>query len=107
MAIVTGIAAGDVRWVFAGCNRAIVTTRAAAQDLRVIDADHGRKEVRRVAILTNVRRLHMVGDFADCINAIVATDAVVDDVGVIEKRRQPAVRLVTVITLLCGGNVIH
>ena len=47
----------------------------------------------------------MVGVFADRIGSIVATKAIVRNIGVIEIRRNPASRRVTVVAGVAAGDV--
>lgn len=53
MAIVTGVAAGDVCRILARRNVAIVTGAASANDLCVVDPANGREYVRVVAVFAH------------------------------------------------------
>lgn len=54
MAIVARITAHNMRWMLADCRYSIVTRITGTDDLCVIDAEHWRKHVCVMAVLTNV-----------------------------------------------------
>lgn len=84
MAIIAGVAAGDVRRVLPGCCDAIVAGSARTEDLCVIDGIGGRKYVGVVAVLTYAAGLNMRGVFAGGIDTVVAVNAIIRDSRVIE-----------------------
>ena len=84
MAIVAGIAAGNMRWVFADGSNSVVAGTASTNDLGVVDCQHRRKNIGAVAVLTDVRCLNVGWIFANCLGAIMAADAVAGDIHVIE-----------------------
>ncbi len=105
MTIVTVIAAGDMRGVFAGRRDAVMAGAASAQYLCVIDRKRGRPNIRRVAVLADIACLDVRRSFTCCINAIVAADAVARDVDVIEVRRQPGDRRMAVVAVVTASDV--
>lgn len=84
--VIAGIGTGDMRWVLARRDDAVVTGAAHSDDLGVIHGHHWREDVSRVAIFTYVRCLDMCGAFSGCINAVMAADAVPGDIHMIEIR---------------------
>jgi len=66
---------------------AIVAGTAGADYLRVIDGQHGREPVRRVAIFTDICRLNVSGILASRVRTVVTADAISSDIDVIEVRR--------------------
>lgn len=58
-----------------------------------------------MAVLANIAGRNVVGIFADRIGSIVATRTIVRNIGVIEIRRNPASRRVTVVTGVAAGDV--
>ena len=84
--VIAGIAAGDMCWMLADRSDAIVAGAAGAYYLGVIDRQHGRKQIRRVAIFADIGRLNVGGVLADCIRAVVTADAIARDIDVIEVR---------------------
>ena len=107
MTVVTGITAGEVGRVFAGCNDAVVTGITGANDLRVIDGKHRREDIRVVAILANIARLDMCQVLAGRLHAIVAVDAIPGDVQVVKIRRQPPVSGMAVVTSIPAGQMVE
>lgn len=88
--VIAGIAAGDVRRMFAdGCD-AVVAGTAITDDLCVIDSKDRRKNIGRVAVLAHITGLDVCRTFADSLDPIMAIDTIAGDVHVIEVRRQPA-----------------
>ncbi len=86
VAVVAGIAAGEVRRVFAGCNYAIVTGATGADDLGMVDAKHGRKYVGVVAVLANVAGLNMRKVLANGVHAVMAINAATGDIQMVKIR---------------------
>ena len=58
-----------------------------------------------MAVLTDIRRIHMRGVLAGGVSAIVATEAVSRDIGVVEDGRYPERAGMTVIALFARNNV--
>ena len=105
MAILAGIATGNVRRVLARGDDAIMAGVAASYYLGVINSHHRREHIRGVAVFTNIRRLNMCRVFADRLSAVMAAETVTDDVYVIEIRGQPACCAVTVVAGVAAGYV--
>lgn len=105
MAIVTVVAAGDMRRMFARGDGAVVAGAASTNDLRVV---HG---VGRcpgnivVAVLTHIGGLDVCRVLAGGFDTVVASGTVGDDIDVIEIGRQPCHRGVAVIALATRGDV--
>lgn len=105
VAVIAGGAAGDMGWVLANRNVAIVARDTRADNLAVIDFHDGYKDVRRMTVLANIRRLNMRQTLARRVGAIVAAEAVTADVDMIKVGGNPANRAVTVIAGIATGNV--
>ena len=84
MAIVAGVATRNMRWVLADGSDAVVAGTASSYYLRVINGQHGRKQIGRVAILADIGCLNVRWVLADCLCTVVATDAIAGDIDVIE-----------------------
>lgn len=54
MAVITGVAALHMRGVLASRDCAVVATVAGSNHLRVINRKYGRKNIRVMAVLTNI-----------------------------------------------------
>jgi len=88
---VVAVVAG--RWVI-GCfthrQCAVVTARARAEHLRVIDLGCGREQCRRMAVLADIRRKDVSRVLTDCVDTVVAAHAITGDSEMIEgKNRKP------------------
>lgn len=105
MAIVAGIAAGNMRRMLANGSDTVMAGTATANDLGVIDGDYGCPYRRVMAIFTNIGGLYMREVFAGCVRSVMATDTVTCDVYMIEVCWHPCGRDVTVITGVAAGNV--
>ena len=88
MAVVTGVAALEMRRVLPGGDGPVVTGAADADDLRVVDRIRRRPGDVVVAVLADVRRVQ-VGQrvFARRADAVVAAGTVVENIVVIEVGR--------------------
>jgi hypothetical protein len=86
VAVVAGIAAGEVRRVLAGCNYAIVTGATGADDLGMVDAKYGRKYVGVMAVFANVAGLNVRKVLANGAHAVVAVNAATGDIQMIKIR---------------------
>lgn len=86
MAVVAGVAARNVGWMFASGNNTIVAGSAGTDDLRVVNGENGRKEVGCVAVLTNIAGLNVVQVLANCIGPVVAACATAGNADVVEIR---------------------
>ena len=87
MAIITGIAACNVSWIFSGCGHAIVTRATGTDDLSMVDGADRCPDVGGVAVLADITRLNVCEVLARRIVAVVAVNAVIRDIYVIEVRR--------------------
>ncbi len=105
MAIVAGIAAGNMRRMLADSSDTVMAGTATADNLGVIDGDHRCPYRRVMAIFTNIGRLYMRKVFAGCVRSVMATDTVTGDVYMIEVCWYPCGRDVTVVTGVAAGNV--
>jgi len=59
MAVITIIAAADMRCMLAGCNNTIMARAAGTNDLRVVDSDGRLKSHCTVAVLADICCLHV------------------------------------------------
>ncbi len=105
MAVVTGIAAGNMRRRLADSNYTVVTGITGSHYLGVIHCHHGGKHVRCVTVLADIRCLNVCRILANRVRAIVTAGAVTGDIHVIEIRRQPADRTVTVVAGVTARNM--
>ena len=92
MAIVAGIAACDMCWMFACRNDAIMTAVAGTDDLRVVNGEDRRKYVGVVAVLANITGLDVCQVLADGIDTVVAVNTLARDVQMVKSGWQPAYR---------------
>ncbi len=102
MTVVTIVAAGDVRRVFASCRHAIVSRAAGAQNLCMVNGECWRVGHSAVAILANVGGLDVRWSLAGGCDAIVTGDAIANDAGVIEKGGQPTSNIMAIVALIVG-----
>lgn len=107
MAIVTGVATGEMGGMFAGGYDAIVTGVAGTDDLRVINGEHRREYVGVVAVFTDISCLNVRLAFACCLHTVVAVDAISADIQVVEICWQPSGRRVAVVASIAAGQVIQ
>jgi hypothetical protein len=105
MAIVTVVATGDMRRVFAGGGCTIVTSSASSQDLGMINIECRRPGVRVVAILANISREYVVGILSRGLNPVMATDTVSSDVDMVKVGWNPAGRRVTIVAGIAAGDM--
>ena len=105
MTVIAGITTGDVRRVFAGGGDTIVAGAAGAKHLRVIDSVRRHPQGVVMAVLAEVGCTDMGQVFTGRLSAVMTRRTVAGDPGVIERRRQPGSRRVTVITGITTGDV--
>lgn len=105
MAIITGIATDDVRRIFAGRNRAVVTGRTGADYLRVVHDVRRHPEHAVVAVLAHGRGLNMGGVLAGRVRAVMAARAITGDADVIEIRRDPGDRRMAVVAGIAAQDM--
>lgn len=106
VAIVTLIAAGNMGWVLACSDGAIVATFTGANDLGVVHGSCRGEDNNRMAILADVGCGDMGRIFADCIYSVVAARAIGCNVCMIKIGWCPGNGGVAVITSIAACNVI-
>lgn len=92
MAVIAGIAAGDMCRLFAGRDDAIMAAIARADDLHVVDGENRCKDVGVVAVLTNIAGLDVCQVLADGIDTVVAVNTLARDVQMVKVGWQPGYR---------------
>ena len=105
MAVVAGIAAGDMCRRLAGGNDAVVAGVATAEHLGVINSHHRRKYISCVAVLTDIRSLNVCRVLAGCVGTVMAAGAVSGDIHMIEICWQPTNRTVAVVASVTAFNM--
>ncbi len=95
----------EVTRVLAGRDRAVVTGRTGSKHLIVIDVSDGLPDGSTVAVLANIRRLHVQRTLAGRFGTVMAAEAIVHDIDVVKVRRGPGDRGVTVIAVVAAGDV--
>jgi len=104
MAIVTGVATGDMGRMLAGGDSAIVAGATGAEDLGVIDSLCRHPYSWTMAIFADVRGLNVCRAFAGRLYAVMAANAVAGDSHVIEIGGHPGSRCVAVVA---GGSACN
>lgn len=107
MAVVTGVTAREMGRVLASRGDAVVTRDTGAHDVRVIDGEHRRKDVRVVAVFTDVIGLNVCQVLTGRIHAIVAVDAISGDAQMIKIGWQPPSRGMAVVTRIPARQMIQ
>lgn len=105
MAIVAVITTVDVGGVFAGRRDTVMTGSARAQYLGVVNGKHGHPDITGMAVFADIRRLHMRRTLTGGFGTVMAAEALARDVHMIEIRRQPGDRRVTVVAVVATGDV--
>ena len=105
MTVIAIVAARDMRGVFSGCSKTVMTGAAAAQDLRVIDHVHGCPHVTVVAVLADICRLHVGQIFTRGIHTVVAVHATARNIQVVECRGSPGNCRVTIVAGLASREM--
>jgi hypothetical protein len=105
MAVVAIIATGYVRGMLAGCNDAIMTRAAAAENLCMVDGDRRYPDGRTVTILAHVCGKNVRRVLAGCVRTIVAIRAVARDIYVVEVSWSPTRCCVAVVTVIATLNM--
>jgi len=105
MAVIAGITAGNMRWMFACRDDTVVAAVASPDDLRVVNSKDWRKDVGVVAVLTNIAGLDMHQVLANGIDTVVAVNTLAGDVQMVEVGWQPADRCMTIIAGITACNV--
>ena len=105
MAVVAVIAAGDMRWVLAGGNDAIVTGAASADYLRVVHRVSRNPDIGVMAVFANICCQNVCRVFAGRFDAVVAAYAIAGDADVIEICRQPTGCRMAVIAIIAARDM--
>ena len=92
MAVIAGITARDMCWVFARCDDAIMAAVAGADNLRVINGEDRRKDIGVVAVLANVAGLDVRQILANGIDTVMAVNTLTSDIQVVKVGWQPSHR---------------
>ena len=100
VAVIAGIAAGDMIRVLTWCREAVVTRTANSYHLRVVDGVDGREYIAIVTVLANVCCLNMRHVLAGSVSIVMTAGAIGGNVDVIEIRRCPASGRMTVVTAI-------
>ena len=105
MTVVAIIATGDMRWVLACSNDAVVAGTASADDLSVVHGVRWRPDIRVMAVFANFRGQNVCRVLAGCFNAVVAACAIAGDAYVVKIRGQPASCRMAVITIVTARDM--
>ena len=92
MAVIAGIAARNMRRMFACCDDAVVAAVAGPDDLSVVNSEDRRKDVGVVAIFANIAGENMCRVLANGIDAVMAVNTLASDVQMVEVGWQPSYR---------------
>ena len=79
MTVIAVIAAGNVRRMLAGGNNAVMAGSTTADDLGVVDDQHGHEHGRTMAVFADIRCLNVCRVLADRLCTVVAIYAVCCD----------------------------
>jgi len=85
--VITIIAAGDMRWVFANGYHTVMTRATSSNNLSVVNRKCRNPGVRCMAIFADNTGKNMVGVLARCIRTVVAARTIACDIDVIKVRR--------------------
>ena len=102
MAVVAVDATRNMRCVLAQRGNAVVAGATSSQHLRVIDRGDWNERTRAVTVFADICCLHVYRDLAGRGSAVMAADAIAENAGVVEIRREPACRIVTIFALIPG-----
>ena len=105
MTVVAIITAGDMRWVLACRNDAVVAGAASADYLGVVHRVGWNPDIGVVTVLTNFRCQNVRRVLAGCFDAVVAACAIAGDTYVIKIRRQPAGCRMAVIAVIAARDM--
>ena len=92
MTVVAIIATGDMRWVLACRNDAVMTGAASADDLSVVHGVGRNPDIGVMAVFANFCCQNVCWVLAGCFNAVVAARTIAGDADVVEIRGQPTGR---------------
>jgi len=105
VAIVASVAAGDVRQILAGGCDTVMAGTARPDNLVVIDHHRWREDIGGVAVFADSCCLNVGWVLADRFRTVVTANTIAGDIDVIEIRRQPADRAVTVVAGVAAAYV--
>jgi len=105
VAVIAGIAASDMCQSFARGRKTIMARAAGADHLSVIDRHDGCEYVRPMAVLANVRRVHVCRVLAGRFGAVMATKTIAADIDMVKVCWQPAERAVAVVASGAAGDM--
>ena len=105
MAVVASVATDDVAGVLAHRCRAVVTGATGSEHLRVIDLHDGCECDDAMTVFADARCRNVRRRLADCSDSVVAACAISRDVIVVEIRRRPRGRTMTVLARVAAEDV--
>ena len=105
MTVVTLMIGNEVAARFTRGSRAVMACTTAAKYLIMINKGYGAPSNCRMACFTDFRGIDMHRGFAGYRCVVVTTDAVAHDPGVINYRRRPRGRSMTIVTGLRAWDV--
>ena len=105
VAVLANVACIDVRWVFARRNCAFVARRTRSKYLCVVDNIGWRPDDTVVATLAYVSRIDVREVFSCDLRIVMTANAVVGDASVIERRRNPRVRCMTIVAGITASKM--
>ena len=105
VAVIAGVAAGDMCRVLAGRNRPVMAGVACANDLRVIDSEYRRENICRMTVFANIAGRDVRDVLTRRIDSVMAVDAVTRDIQVIEIGGQPASGCVAIVTGIAARHM--
>jgi len=71
MTVITGVTTGDMRWMFTGCRRTVVTATAGSDHRRMIHTSDHAKATGHVAIFTSIGAVDVLRVLARRLHAVV------------------------------------
>ena len=90
VAVITGVTARDMGWMFTGGDVAVMACVTRTHHLCVVHRKGGYPGVWRMTVFANLAGLNVRQVLACGISAVVATGTIASDVHVIEVRGEPA-----------------
>ena len=106
VASITFRCCGSVLWMLSGGDDAVVTGRAGAKNLQMVNATNRSPCEGVVAVFTQIRRRNVIDGLAHCGHAVVAGKARASDTGVVEGGRDPRCSSMTIVALVAGWQVV-
>ena len=107
MAVVTGVAARDVRGMLARSQRTVMAGAANTDDLGMIDDVDGNPLHIIVAVLAEIRRRQVRRVLACCGHTVVATRTWLHRIGMVEVRWYPARGRVAVVAVIAARDMLR